>query len=471
MQLAFHGAARVVTGSCHLLTLDDGLKVLLDCGLYQGYSLEMEDFNKTWKFDPAEVDIMVLSHAHIDHCGRIPRLVRDGFKGKIYCTHATRSLVTILLLDSAHIQEKDAAYYNKRKTKQHGTGNFEPREPLYTKTDVQLALRQFVALPYDLTIELANKLHLEFRDAGHILGSASVSLRIGGRGTEEIRVGFTGDVGRPERPILRDPQQMKEQDFLLTESTYGDRNHEDLPAEKNKFFKIIHDTCINRKGKLLIPAFSVGRTQEIVYLLDQLENEGKLPSRIPVFVDSPLAINATTIYGSHPECYDQDLHEYLLMDDDPFGFNSLTYTRKVEESKAINRVKGPAIIIASSGMANAGRIKHHLFNELADGRNTAFIVGYCAPGTPGARLRNGDETIKLFGQEVQVNAKVEVMDSFSAHADRTELERFLDNQKGAKKTFLVHGEIDAQAALKGQLLQSGFQNIEIPELYETVQLT
>ena len=469
MHLSFHGAAQFVTGSCHLLTLDSGFKVLLDCGLYQGYDKDLRTFNAKWAFDPAEIDVMVLSHAHIDHCGRIPRLVRDGFRGKIYCTHATRSLANILLLDSAHIQEKDAEYWNKRKRRQLGAGKFEEREPLYVQKDVQIAMRQFVALPYDMTVELNDEVRLEFRDAGHILGSASVSLRVG-RGSEELRVGFTGDIGRPERPILRDPQPMAQQDYLLTESTYGDRDHVDRPAEKGRFLEIIKDTCIRRRGKLLIPAFSVGRTQELVYLLDQLENDGLLPEHIQVYVDSPLAINATVIYGNHPECYDSDLHEYLLRDPDPFGFNSLTYTRKVEASKAINDQKGPAIIIASSGMANAGRIKHHLNNHLGDARNTAFIVGYCAPGTPGARLRNGDDTVRLFGEEVPVRAKVEVMDSFSAHADRTELSAFLANQKDAARLFLVHGEAEAQRPFAEQLRDAGHGEVAIPGLHERFEI-
>ncbi len=468
MQIAFHGAARSVTGSCHLLTLDDGFKILLDCGLYQGYDKAMQDFNGSWGFDPAEIDVLILSHAHIDHSGRVPKLVRDGFGGKIYATHATRSLCNILLLDSAHIQEKDAEYYSRRKAK--SGQDFEAREPLYVKRDVQLAMRRFVALPYDTTVELHGGVRLEFRDAGHILGSASVNLRTG-RGTEEVRFGFTGDVGRPERPILRDPQPMPELDFCVSESTYGDRDHEDRPAEKGRFFKIINDTCVERRGKLLIPAFSVGRTQELVYLLDQLESEGKLPSSIPVYVDSPLAINATTIYGNHPECYDTEIFEYMLTDPNPFGFNSLHYTRKVEDSKALNALEGPAIIISASGMANAGRIKHHLANHLPDDRNTAFIVGYCAPGTPGARLREGEKWIKLFGKEIPVNAHVEVMDSFSAHADKTELERFLDNQKRAKRLFLVHGEYDSQVPFAQRLRSGGFGEVTVPTLHESFQLT
>ena len=468
MKLAFHGAARQVTGSCHLLTLDDGFTVLMDCGLYQGYDEEYADFNDTWAFDPASIDVVVLSHAHIDHCGRLPKLVKDGFAGKIYATHATRSLCNILLLDSAHIQVKDAEYYNKRKARQVGAGKFVPREPLYEKSDVLETMKRFVALPYGSFMYLSDKVRLEFRDAGHILGSATVSLRVN-HGGEEVRVGFTGDVGRPERPILRDPQIMQQQDYLLSESTYGNREHEDKPAEKAKFLRIIKETCEERGGKLLIPAFSVGRTQEIVYLLDQLENEHKLSKRIPVYVDSPLAINATTIYGNHPECYDADLQEYLLTDPNPFGFNTLHYVQKVQDSKALNTLKGPAIIISASGMGNAGRIKHHLANHLPDSRNTAFIVGYCAPGTPGAQLRDGADSIKFFGEPVPVNAKVEVMDSFSAHADRGELSSFLQNQRAAA-LFLVHGQLDAQQAFKDQLEGEGHGEVRIPDLREEVEV-
>ena len=469
MKIAFHGADRQVTGSCHLLTLDDGTRVLLDCGLYQGYDPDMADFNATWGFDPASIDLVVLSHAHIDHCGRLPKLVADGFGGKIYATHATRSLCGIMLLDSAHIQEKDAEYHNKRESKRHGSGNFEPREPLYTKQDVKHTMRLFVALPYDLHVEIHAGVRLQFRDAGHILGSASVSLYVG-RGTEETRVGFTGDIGRPERPILRDPQPMDEMDFLLSESTYGDRDHDERPAEKRRFLKIIQDTCERRRGKLIIPAFSVGRTQEIVYILDQLESEGRLSAKIPVYVDSPLAVNATVIYGNHPECFDDDLHEYMLRDDNPFGFNSLHYVQDVNESKALNDLKGPAIIISASGMATAGRIKHHLRNHLPNPDNTALIVGYCAPGTPGAQLRERQETIKFFGEEVPVRASVEVMDSFSAHADRNELVDFLRNQRSAKRLFLVHGDFDAQQALRARLQDEGHGPIAIPELREEVEL-
>lgn len=461
MTLKFCGAAREVTGSAHLLTLDDGYTILLDCGLYQGNSKEMEDFNQGWLFEPAKVDCLILSHAHIDHCGRIPKLVRDGFAGPIYSTHATRSLCAIMLLDSAMIQERDAEYYNRKHTDQ--------REPLYKTQDVKPAMERFVALPYDKWQQIHPDVELQFRDAGHILGSASVTLRIRTH-DRTVHLGFTGDIGRPNRPILRDPRKMPACDYIISESTYGDREHEQAPKEMEHFLNVIHKTCVEKKGKLLIPAFSVGRTQEIVYLLDQLENEGRLP-RVPVYVDSPLAVNATAVFGSHPECYDSDLNQYLLEDDDPFGFNGLSYIRKVEASKALNHLEGPAIIISAAGMMNAGRSKHHLNNTIEDPRNTVLIVGYCSPGTPGGRLRDGVETIRLFGQEKKVRAEIEIMDSFSAHADRSEMLDFLNGQqKHAKKVFLVHGTIERQEALMAALSAKHFQAVAIPQLGESFHL-
>jgi metallo-beta-lactamase family protein len=461
MTLSFHGAAREVTGSCHLLTLADGYTILLDCGLYQGRNREMEDFNGSFPFDPAAIDVLVLSHAHIDHCGRIPKLVREGFRGKIYATHATRSLCAILLLDSAFIQEKDAEYYNRK--------NRDRREPLYTRPDVKPAMDRFVGLPYDRWQTIRPGVELQFRDAGHILGSASVTLQIT-EGERTTTVGFTGDVGRPDRPILRDPVRMPDCDYLITESTYGDREHELPPNELDRFLKIIQRT-VARKGKLLIPAFSVGRTQEIVYMLDQLESSGRLP-KVAVFVDSPLAVNATTVFGAHPECYDSQLQTYLLSDDDPFGFNSLTYVHDVEDSKALNYLDGPAIIISASGMMNAGRSKHHLANTMGDPKNTIFIVGYCAPGTPGGKVRDGVEGMKLFGQYHHLRAEVVVMDSFSAHADRSELVSFLNGQQDScKKIFLVHGTLDRMEPFGESLARAGFREVVIPALHDVIRLT
>ena len=465
MQIQFCGAAREVTGSAHLITLDDGYQILLDCGLYQGRNKEMEDFNETFVFDPKQVDCLILSHAHIDHTGRVPKLVKDGFRGRIYATHATRSLCAILLLDSAFIQEKDAEYYNKKNGK-YGKG----RQPLYTRKDVKPAMERFTGLPYDRWQDIRPGVRLQYRDAGHILGSASVTLEIDRADGSTTTIGFTGDVGRPNRPILRDPQPLPPCDYIICETTYGDREHELKPNEIERFLKIVEDTCVKQRGKLLIPAFSVGRTQEIVHMLDQLETAGRLP-KIKVFVDSPLAVNATTVFGAHPECYDAELQEYMLTDDNPFGFNDLTYITDVEESKALNYLKEPAIIISASGMMNAGRSKHHLRNTMGDPKNTIFIVGYCAPGTPGGRLRDGAEGLKLYGEYHELRAKVTVMDSFSAHADRSELIDFLDNQKAScKRIFFVHGTLERMESFGEALDKQNFPEWRAPELREVVEL-
>lgn len=467
MKIRFCGAAREVTGSAHLLTLDDGFTILLDCGLYQGGDREMESFNEDWLFDPAQIDCMILSHAHIDHSGRIPKLVKDGFNGQIYSTHATHSLCSIMLLDSAKIQEKDAEFTNKRILKKKLKQRLE--EPLYTKEDVAEAMKCFVGCTYDRWIQVRNGVEVLFTDAGHILGSATVTLRIHENGNTRY-FGFTGDIGRPDRPILRDPKPMPEVEYLICESTYGDRDHIAGPAEKEKFLEIIRETCVDKRGKLIIPAFSIGRTQEIVYILDQFETEGILPE-IPVYVDSPLSVNATRIFGAHPECFDAETHEYMLLDPNPFGFNSLHYIKEVEDSKALNDSNEPCIIISSSGMGNAGRVKHHLFNNIDNPRNTILIVGYCTPDTPGGILRSGAPTLKLFGEVKMVNARVEVMESFSAHGDRNEMADFIANQVGkVKKIFLVHGTLDRQESFAAFLKNKGFSDIVIPELGETVEL-
>ncbi len=468
MKIKFCGAAREVTGSAHLVTLNSGYQILLDCGLYQGTEDALESFNTSWYFDPAKIDCVVLSHAHIDHSGRLPKLVKDGFNGHIHCTHATRSLCGIMLLDSAHIQERDAEYYN-RKQLDRKEKDIALREPLYTRKNVKETMNLFSGHAYNRWYRIADQVEVMFRDAGHILGSASVTLRIYDN-DRTIHLGFSGDIGRPLRPILRDPQPMPEVDYLICESTYGDKKHESAPEEYDRLLRIIKETCVEKKGKLIIPAFSVGRTQEIVYMLDRMETEGLLP-RIPVYVDSPLAVNATTIYGAHPECYDDDLTEYLFIDENPFGFNRLTYIHDVEGSKALNTDEEPSIIISASGMITAGRIKHHVFNNIDQKNNTILIVGYCTPHSPCGLLRNGAKEIRLFGQEKIVHAKIEVMDSFSAHADQLEILEFVRNQRGRVKTiFLVHGEIDRQEQLQKVMNTYGFDQVQIPKLEEEVIL-
>ena len=475
MDIKFCGAAGHVTGSSHLITLENGYKILLDCGLYQGREESMSSFNTSWYFEPSEVDLMILSHAHIDHCGRIPKLVHDGFQGDILSTHATRSLCAIMLLDSAKIQERDAEYYNKRQLKKKKKKKNKKskkaitlREPLYRSEDVPPAMDLFVGVGYNRWYRVNENVEVLFKDAGHILGSANVTLRVNDGG-KEVMFGFTGDIGRPDRPILRNPQQMPEVDFMLCESTYGDKDHAAKPAEEERFLEIIRRTCVEKKGKLIIPAFSVGRTQEIVYMLDQMETAGMLP-KIPVYVDSPLAVNATQVFGAHPECYDNNLNEYLLIDDNPFGFNKLTYVREVAISKSLNATSDPCIIISASGMMNAGRIRHHIFNNIDREKNTLLIVGYCSPDTLGGILRQGTEKVKLFGEWKVVNMEIEIMDSFSAHADRGEMVDFLSNQKKLKELFLVHGVPEKQKNFKKLLVKSGFKKVRIPTLGQEFKL-
>ncbi|MBL7805994.1 MAG: MBL fold metallo-hydrolase [Saprospiraceae bacterium] len=474
MKIKFCGAAREVTGSCHLITLNDGFRFLLDCGLYQGADegeasgssgISLKNFNERWLFSPRDIDAVVLSHAHIDHTGRLPKLVADGFRGKVYATHATRDLCGIMLLDSAKIQMNDAEYDNRHR---RNTGEPE-RKPLYTTEDVHQTIRQFASYNYEQWFHIHPNVRVMYRDAGHILGSASVSLEIEEDG-RVIRLAFTGDIGRPNRPILGDPLPMPDADYVICESTYGDREHEAAPGEIQNLIRIVRHTCVEKKGKLIIPAFAVGRTQEIVYMLDKLYDAGELP-HIPIYVDSPLAVNATNVFLSHPECFDAELHEHMIDDEDPFGFNGLFYIRSVEGSKKLNTVQKPCIIISASGMMNAGRIRHHLLNNIENKRNTFLIVGYCAPNTPGGRLRDGAQSLYIMGQNKQVLADIETMDSFSAHGDRQEMYDFLENQKRtARNIWLVHGTIDRQEKWRDFLVDKGFGHVDIPVLGEEVEI-
>lgn len=467
MKVKFCGAAGEVTGSAHLIELDSGYKILLDCGLYQGKPETAYEENRRWHFDPKTIDCVILSHAHIDHCGRIPKLAKDGFNGNIFTTPATRSLALIMLLDSAKIQDYDAQYEVKvAKRKGYPTDHIEP---LYAVSDVYEALSMFVTINYERWYKINEKVSFIFRDAGHILGSATVTLKIK-ENDKEILLGFTGDIGRPLRPIIKDPQPMPEVDYLICESTYGGRLHESAPSEYDHLLRIIKETCVDKKGKLIIPAFSLGRTQEIVYMMDRMATEGRLP-KLTVFVDSPLSVNATRIFRLHPECYDDDLKDYIEFDPDPFGFNGLKYVTEVEDSKAINLHKGPAVIISASGMANAGRVRHHLANNIENKNNTILIVGYCAPGTTGWEIRNETEQLFFFGEPKKLRAHVEVMDSFSAHADEIEMVSFVENQKArCKNIFLVHGNDAARDAFKNKLIASGFKGVVLPNLGEEYTL-
>lgn len=468
VKVSFYGAAGEVTGSTHLITLWDGYRILLDCGMFQGSDEEIDAMNERWGFDPKKIDCVILSHAHIDHCGRIPKLVKNGFTGNIYCTPATRNLALIMLLDSAKIQEADAEF--ERKWSKKKGKNLIIHEPLYRTEDVYIAVSQMISIDYNRKYKIRDRVFLEFRDAGHILGSASVNLRIQLPDGSYKNIGFTGDIGRPDRPILKNPAPMIPADILISESTYGSRKHESKTEEKDKLLGIIHHTCIEKKGKLLIPAFSLGRTQEIVYMLNKLNFDGELP-KIPVYVDSPLSVNATRIFRMHPECYDEKTKEFITFDPDPFGFNGLTYITDVNLSKALNHKKGPAIIISSSGMANAGRIRHHIYNHIEKKSTTVLIAGYCAPGTLGHSLKSGAKEVTIFGDIKKVKANIEIMDSFSAHADQDEMLNFLKNhQNSTEMTFLVHGNNENRLAFKILLEKNGFQNVKNPNFGDEYQL-
>ena len=465
MKLTFWGAARTVTGSMHLVELESGHTLLLDCGLYQGRRAEANAINGTFPFTPSDIDAVLLSHAHIDHSGMLPGLYRAGFRGRIFATHATYDLCALMLLDSAYIQEKDADFYNRR-IRDKG----EPRvEPLYTKEDAEGVLDLFVGVGYRAPFEPVPGCEVEYRDAGHILGAATMTLTVteGGR---QKRLGFTGDVGNPGRPILRDPQPMLDCDWLITESTYGGRTHEPAGKAKDALADVVSRTA-GRGGKVIIPAFAVGRTQELVYALDQLWNEERIPE-IPVFVDSPLAVNVTGVFQTHPECYDQKLRDYLLTDDDPFGFERLEYVRDVERSKALNGMHVPMVIISASGMAEHGRILHHLRNNIEDPRCTVMIVGFQAEHTLGKRLVERREEVRIFGQPYWRKAEVAVLNYFSAHADEPGLVDFvgqLDRER-LQRIFLVHGDLDRQEKMRAAFEADGHRHIAIPERGESVEL-
>lgn len=458
------GAARTVTGSKHLITTAKGTKILLDCGLFQG--IETDELNQNFHFDPAEVDYMVLSHAHIDHTGLIPRLVRQGFTGPIYCTPATADLCNIMLLDSAHIQETDLKRVNERRERQG-----RPLiEILYEAADVEKALGQMKTVPYEQSFWLNDEVEVLFTDAAHLLGSASISLTIS-EGTEKKQLFFSGDIGRPNDKILRTFSPFPQANYIICESTYGATLHEPEPDMTAHLLRIVEETCVKNGGKLIIPAFAVDRTQEVVYALDQLVSQGRLPV-IPVYVDSPLSVKATRVMQDNEECFNPDILAYIHKDGDAFDFPNLHYVSDVADSKAINTRPGPCIIISSSGMAEAGRIKHHIKNNIDDARNTILLVGYASPTSLGGALKRGDKEVRIFGETFEVKAQVAVMDSFSAHGDYKEMLQFLSCQDAAKvKTvFLVHGELDKQLIWKDHLQASGFQHVEIPDMYESVEL-
>ena len=459
MKIKFLGAAREVTGSKTLITLDNGKKILLDCGMFQGKGQETDSMNRNLGFEPSEINHIILTHAHIDHSGLIPYVYKGGFRGSVICTNATRDLCAIMLADSGHIQENDTYMYNKKRAK-HGQ---EPVDPIYKREDAVACMELFIGTAVNRKFYLNDDLKVRFTTTGHLLGAGAALIEITENG-KTTKIAYTGDIGRPTNRILKSPEPFAQCDYLITEATYGDRLHPHLQAAEEDLLRVVNEACVERGGKLIIPSFAIGRTQELVYSLNNFFNAGLLP-KVQIYVDSPLAVNATEIFRMHPECFNKDIMHILDHDDDPFGFNTLHYVKTIAESKKLNNIKNPCVIISASGMMEAGRIKHHLANNISNPRNTILAVGYCAPRTLGARIIEGDPTVSIFGVKYAVNATIERIEAFSGHGDYKEMIGYLkcQDRKLIKKTFLVHGDYQAQLFYKDQLSNSGFEDIEIPE--------
>lgn len=465
MRIHFLGATRTTTGSMYLLEVN-GRKILMECGLFQGKRDESIERNRRFPFNPAELDAVILSHAHIDHCGNLPNLCKQGFEGNIYCTFATRDLASIMLEDSAEIQRADAEFVSKKRAKQ----GLPPVEPLYSTIDAERAIRQFVTLNYDRPIPVTDGLSVTFRDAGHILGSAQVVLDVR-EGQKKFRYLFSGDVGRGNDDILRDPVAVENVDFLQIESTYGGREHSPKPDATKMVGQLVRET-LERKGKVIIPAFSVGRTQQIVYTLNQLTLEGAIPAS-PIFVDSPLSVNATEVYRLHPECFNESIYKFLRETRNPFGMENLTYIREVVHSKKLNELKDPAIIISSSGMAEAGRVRHHLKNHIGNPDNLVLFIGYCAEHTLGWQILSRRPVVNIFGEPHQVRAKIASVDAFSGHADKNELSRYVQGISGnIRKITVIHGE-ESQSLAFAETLKKMKPRAEVivPEYRQTIDFS
>lgn len=469
MKIKFLGAAREVTGSKVLITTDEGKKILIDCGMFQGKGLETDGMNRNIGLEPSELHHIILSHAHIDHSGLIPYFYKLGFRGSVICTNATRNLCSIMLPDSGHIQEMDAKWFNKKQAKK----KLPFIQPIYTVEDAERAMKLFIGVDYDRRFTINDKINVKFTNTGHMLGSAVVNLEITENG-KKMRLAYTGDIGRPFNRILKPPVPFPQCDYLITESTYGNRIHEPMTEVEQEFHHIIYDTCVVRKGKLIIPSFAIGRTQEIVYVLNKFFNDGTLPN-IDIYVDSPLAVNATDIFRMHLDNLNDDVHNEIISerDSDPFGFNRLHYIKKADDSKALNSDPRPCIIISASGMAEAGRIKHHIANNIDNPQNTILVVGYCSPTSLGARIQEpGRKEISIFGEMHPINAKIMRIEAFSGHGDYKEMKDFINCQdkSAVRQTFLVHGEYEVQEFYSKILAKDGFRKVEIPAFGEEFEV-
>lgn len=467
MQLLFQGANRSVTGSRHILKINNK-QILMDCGLFQGKRGKQIEYNRYLSFNPQKIDAVILSHAHIDHCGNLPNLVKNGFNGAIYATHATADLCAYMLQDSAYIQEKDVLYLNEKRTKE----GLPLLEPIYSQEDVQNTLLRFKPISYNTGFEVLPDVKGCLYEAGHILGSSITLLTVHDKEKNTMRkIAYTGDLGRNNLPLLRDPYQVPEADYLIIESTYGNRFHEAIGDVEKKLEAIFTRTC-QKGGKLIIPAFALGRTQEVIYTMNKLYQEKRIPD-VPIYVDSPLAVNISEVFKRHTECFDREVR-MLFLDKrkDPLGFKRLNYIATVEDSKKLNEHQGPCVIISASGMCEFGRILHHLKNSLEDDRNTILIVGYMAENTLGRRLIEKYPSVPIFGKPYRVRAHIEVIDAFSAHADRNDLLNFIQGVSGLRKIFLVHGEEKQLLALRQGLIDHGMkeETIIVPRFGEEVEL-
>lgn len=462
------GAAQEVTGSKHILEID-GRSYMVDCGAFQGKRKESDDKNRNFDFAADKLESVILTHGHFDHCGLIPLLVKKGFRGNIYATPATRDLASLVMMDSARIQARDAEYLRKQAKKK---GEKFDWSPLYTEDDCVRAANQIVSVSYNRPIYIGPEVQMEFFDAGHILGSAFADLCIKRSGKDDLRILFTGDLGRKDKPIVRNPAtDILAPDYIVVESTYGNRKHEATDLALRELVSVVRD-AVNKGGKIIIPSFAIERTQELIYFLHLLVDKKKIPS-IPIYVDSPMASNATSIFRVHPECYDASVNEaFLKHHKNPFGFGDLTFVTSVEESKLLNEKEGPMIIISADGMCEAGRILHHLANNISDERNTVLIVGYMAENTLGRKILEGEKEVHIMDNWYKVKANVRKINAFSAHADYTETLEWLNeiDTSKLKKIFLVHGEKDAQEFLENHLKENGFKDIQIVKYGESYDL-